>query len=102
MLLLFSGNLGLLVLVGDHYLEFPFEDNVELVSMLAEAEDIFARIEELVLQFRTEIVNVKLMQISLLEEGEFFHEGSQHAQIVTEALLARFKQYLNDSLNDIS
>lgn len=73
MLLLLSGNLGLLVLVGDHYLEFPFEDDVEFVSMLAEAEDIFARIEELVLQFRTEIVNVKLVQIPLLEECEFFH-----------------------------
>lgn len=91
-----------LVLVRDHNLDFPLEYNVELGSVLTEPEDVLALIEEVVLQFLTQVVQILVVHLPLLEERDVFDHLLDVHEILVLPLLLVFKEHLDDGHQLIS
>ena len=91
-----------LVLVRDHNLDFPLEYDVELGSVLTESEDVLALIEEVILQFLAQVVQILVVHFPLLEERDVLDHLLDVHEILVLPLLLVLKKHLDDGHELIS
>ena len=91
-----------LILVRDHNLDFPLEYDVKLRSVLTESEDVLALIEEVVLQFLAQVVQILVVHFPLLEERDVLDHLLDVHEILVLPLLLVLQEHLDDGHELIS